>query len=124
MRFLYKINSAFAGLLIIVIGGMIPSAIFIPGIGLEYEIYNLPISWQVPALLLNGLVCGSEAGLISTFSYITLGLFYLPVFHGGGSIGYIGTPDFGYLVGFLPAVWVVGRMVENNKKNSLLYLFI
>ncbi len=103
---------------------MIPSATFIIKSNLSLEIVDLPISWQVPALIFTGLFCGPEAGLIAAIAYLTIGLFYLPVFQGGGSIGYIATPAFGYLAGFLPSVWITGRMAQLRKNNSMHRLFI
>ncbi len=108
----------------ILVGGMIPSAILIIKNNFSFGIIDIPISWQVPALLLAGLVCGPKAGIIAVIAYLTIGLFYLPVFHGGGSIGYIATPAFGYLVGFIPAVWVTGRLVQFKNKTSIHLLFV
>ena len=123
MKSIKNLSAAITGLLIILTGSMIPSSIFVPGKFLAFKAYDLPSSWQVPALVLTGLVCGPNQGAIATVAYLTLGLFYLPVFHGGGSIGYLATPDFGYLLGFIPAVWVTGRMAMAKKRNSLNQLF-
>ncbi len=116
--------AAITSMLLITIGGMIPSSILFLGKNLNVQVYDLPSSWQVPALLLSGIVCGSEAGLIGIFAYITLGLFFYPVFNGGGSIGYLATPDFGYIAGFIPAVWITGRIVERSNKNSISQIFV
>ncbi len=124
MRTFALLSSALAGLLIILVGGMIPSAIFIIKNNLSLGIIDLPISWQVPSLILTGLLCGPKAGIISVVAYLTIGLFYLPVFQGGGSLGYIETAAFGYLVGFLPAVWITGQMVQLRRNNTMLRLFL
>ncbi|WP_269622856.1 biotin transporter BioY [Prochlorococcus marinus] len=124
MKSLIKLSSALAGLLIILISGLLQSAIVMPTSQLGLKLIDLPSSWQVPGLLLVAVVCGPKSGLIATFAYLTIGLFYLPVFHGGGSIGYIATPDFGYLLGFIPAVWVTGRLTETNEENTFFSLFI
>ncbi len=123
MKSIKNLSSAFTGLLLILTGGMLPSAIFLPENFLSFKLYDLPSSWQVPALLLTGIICGPNQGTIATVAYITIGLFFLPVFHGGGSIGYLATPDFGYLAGFIPAVWVTGRIAMAKKKNPLSQLF-
>ena len=49
-----------------------------------------------------------------------IGLFYLPVFHGGGSVGYILTHEFGYLLGFIPAAWTCGFLAKRNSKSNLI----
>ena len=124
LKNLTRLCAALASMLLITVGGMIPSSIFTIGQNLNPKIHDLPSSWQVPALLLAGAVCGPESGMIAVIGYITLGLFYLPVFHGGGSIGYLATPDFGYIAGFLPAVWITGKIVQRNKQNSIYQIFV
>jgi biotin transport system substrate-specific component len=42
----------------------------------------------------------------------SVGLFQLPVFHGGGGLGYLLDPGFGYLAGFLPAAWITGKLAR------------
>ncbi len=70
------------------------------------------------------LLCGSQIGTISAISYLLIGLFYLPIFHGGGSIGYILTHEFGYLLGFIPAAWTCGYLSKRTKnKNLISYSF-
>ncbi len=123
MKFIKNLCSVLTGILIIVIGGLIPSAIFLPGKDFTIQLQELSSSWQVPSLLLTGLVCGPTQGIVSAVAYLTIGLFYLPVFHGGGSIGYLATPDFGYLAGFIPAVWITGRMTMSKRNNSISQLF-
>ena len=119
MRSLIRFFSSLAGLLILLVGGLLPSAIIFPNNNFTIGTIDLASSWQVPGVLLCGLICGPISGIIATFAYLTIGLFYLPVFHGGGSIGYIATPDFGYLAGFPLAVWITGRLTQLNKKDSL-----
>ena len=113
-----EIISALTGLMLILVGGMLPSAVIAPSQNLSFTVIDLPSSWQVASLLICSLVLGSRASTIAVFAYLSIGLFYLPVFHGGGSIGYIATPDFGYIAGFIPAIWVTGRISESNKENS------
>ena len=53
----------------------------------DLSLSNIPLNsnWQIQGLLLTSLLCGPEIGTISAISYLIIGLFYLPVFHGGGS---------------------------------------
>ena len=106
--------------MLIIICGMIPSAIILPQKDLSLSVIQLQSSWQIPALLLTSLVCGPKIGTISAISYIILGLFYLPVFDGGGSIGYILTPEFGYLFGFIPSAYVCGLLAKLKSKAKLI----
>ena len=49
--------------------------------------------------------------------YIFLGLFIAPVFHKGGSIGYLLTPNFGYLLGVYPFIKIIDRLNTRKKIN-------
>ncbi len=106
--------------MLIIICGMIPSSIILPQEGLSLSIVSLNSSWQIHGLFLTTLLCGSQIGTISAISYLIIGLFYLPIFHGGGSIGYILTPQFGYLLGFIPATWACGFLAENDPSPNLI----
>ena len=46
-----------------------------------------------------------------------MGLFILPVFHQGGSLGYLLTPNFGYLLGFYPLITIIDNLNKRNKLN-------
>ena len=64
MRALANWSGAIAGLLLIVIGGLIQAALAFPTPnGLPY--ITLPISLQVPALLLTALVCGPRSAMLA-----------------------------------------------------------
>tara|TARA_Y100001968_G_scaffold324837_1_gene365002 strand:- start:269 stop:778 length:510 start_codon:yes stop_codon:yes gene_type:complete len=99
---------------------MIPSYIILPQEDLTLSIISLQSSWQIQGLFLTSLLCGPQIGAISAISYLIIGLFYLPIFHGGGSVGYILTHEFGYLLGFIPAAWTCGYLAKKNLKASLL----
>ena len=108
------------GIMLILIGAMIPSAIIVPQKDLSFSITHLPSTWQIAGVLLCSLLCGPQIGIISSLSYIIIGLFYLPIFHGGGSVGYILTPEFGYIIGFIPAAWLCGTLATKKQACSLL----
>ena len=99
---------------------MVPSSIIFPQEGLSLAIIPLKSNWQIQGVLLTSLLCGPQIGIISAISYLIIGLFYLPVFHGGGSIGYILTFEFGYLLGFIPAAWTCGFLAKQNSEVSLI----
>ena len=107
---------------------MIPSSIILPQEGLSISIIPLHSNWQIQGLLLTSLLCGPQIGIICALSYLSIGLFYLPVFHGGGSVGYLLTHEFGYLLGFIPASWTCGFLAKSNSKSNLinysLYTFL
>ncbi len=71
-------------------------------------INSLGVYCQVAAVLLTGCLGGKNAGAIAQIAYICIGLFWVPVFSQGGEISYISEPTFGYILGFVPGVWVCG----------------
>mgnify|MGYP001464208622 CR=1 FL=1 len=117
-------SGALAGLMMILVGGLLPSALIIPGPNFATRLFSLPSTWQVPSLLLAALICGPRAAVMASVAYITIGLFYLPIFHSGGSISYLTTPSFGYLVGFIPTAWITGHLACKRDVNNLISLTI
>jgi len=82
----------------------------------------VPITLQSQVVLLSGLLLGPRLGCTAPLIYMLLGLLGLPVFTGGGGLGYVLQPSFGYILGFLPAAWLTGRLVHRSK-TSLSRLF-
>lgn len=111
MRALATWSGALAGLLLILIGSLLPSAILLP---VSPHLVDLPATWQVPSLLLCALVSGPRAGVITAVAYLTIGLADLEVFQGGGGVTYLMNPGFGFLAGFIPAAWLTGRLAQQN----------
>ena len=113
---------AITGTMLIIICAMIPSSIILPQKDLSLSIIPLHSNWQIQGLLLTSLLCGPEIGTICAISYLIIGLFYLPIFSGGGSVGYILTHEFGYLLGFVPAAWTCGFLAKRDANaNSINY---
>lgn len=105
-------------------GGLIQAAVPWPQGGGDWALTPLPITLQVPALLLTALVCGPRSAILAAVAYLSLGLFQLPVFHGGGGAAYLLDPGFGFLAGFLPAGWVTGRLARQQGMNDVLNLLV
>ncbi len=121
MRALTNWSGAIAGLLLIVCGGLVQAAL--PGVNSAgFSLVPLPITLQVPALLLTALVCGARSAMLAGVAYISLGLFQLPVFQAGGGLAYVLDPGFGYIAGFLPAAWLSGRLARQPGMDNLLSL--
>ncbi len=69
----------------------------------------VPIVLQNLFVMLAGLLLGARWGAASMGVYLLAGALGLPVFAGGsGGIGRLLGPTGGYLVGFLPAVLLIG----------------
>ena len=73
----------------------------------------VPITGQTFAVLLSGAALGAWAGSGSMLIYVVAGFAGAPVFAGGeGGWSYATGATFGYLVGFIAAAWIVGRLAQ------------
>lgn len=89
------------------------SAFIAVGAFLIIPIGPVPVVLQNLFVLLAGLLLGSRWATISVGVYLLAGICGLPVFAGGGAgIGRLLGPTGGYLVGFLPAAFLVGFITE------------
>ena len=98
---------------------MLPVNIPIPSIEKFYRIIEIPINYQIPTIIFLTLIFSGEFVMKVFATYIFVGLFFFPVFFDGGSIGYLLTPNFGYLIGMFPLINIINTL---NKKNN--YSFI
>ena len=83
------------------------------GAYIKIPIPVLPFTLQFLVVLLAGLLLGSKKGAASVGVYVLLGLSGVPVFTEGGGFWYILKPSFGYLLGFILAAYVTGKMSEH-----------
>ena len=79
----------------------------------------IPFTLQTFFVMLAGIVLGAEYGALSVILYILLGLAGLPIFTTGGGIMYVVHPTFGYMLGFIAAAFIIGKL--RTKKNLCTY---
>lgn len=81
----------------------------------------VPITGQTFAVLLSGAALGTRLGAASQLLYLAAGAVGLPVFTeaSGGPDTFLG-PTGGYLVGFVVAAAVVGRLAEAGRDRRVL----
>jgi biotin transport system substrate-specific component len=96
---------------------MIPVYIPLPFIYKSSNNFQLPITWQISTVILLTLIFHKKVVFRAFSIYIILGLFIFPVFHQGGSIGYLLTPNFGYLLGYYPLIKIIDNLNTRNKIN-------
>ncbi len=78
----------------------------------------VPIVLQNMFVLLAGIILGPVWGLACVGIYLLIGLAGLPVFAGGTSgIGKLFGPTGGYLLAYLPAVFITGTISKGEKKS-------
>lgn len=69
---------------------------------------------QVPIIFFIAALIGKRFGTTSVLIYIILGLSFFPIFALGGGIGYIFQYNFGYILAYLPAVFIVAFMLKDK----------
>ena len=98
--------------------GLALAMAFLTGLMAQIRIYfpfsPVPITGQVFAVLLSGVICGGMFGSLSQLMYIGLGIVGLPWFAAfspsSGSL--LASPTGGYLVGFVIAPLLIGRYTD------------
>ncbi|MBP7176731.1 MAG: biotin transporter BioY [Thermoclostridium sp.] len=61
-----------------------------------------------------GLLLGAKLGAAAVALYIIMGLSGLPVFSAPAGLQYVLNPTFGFLLGFLAAAWIIGKISEQK----------
>jgi biotin transport system substrate-specific component len=120
---------AVSGLILTVISTFLQPYIFTPVSWSEVSLKSIDASFQVGAVLFTACVGGRNAAIVSQTAYVCLGLVGMRVFYQGGGLGYINSPAFGYLLGFIVGGAVCGhlafrlpRSMENLALSCLLGL--
>jgi biotin transport system substrate-specific component len=96
---------------------MLPVYIPLPFIYKSSNNLELPITWQIPTIILLTLIFRKKVVFSAISIYMILGLFMFPVFQQGGSIGYMLTPNFGYLLGLYPLIKIIDNLNTRTKIN-------
>ncbi len=113
----YKLIEILVSLQSLVITSMLPVYIPLPFIYKPSNNLVLPITWQIPTIILLTLIFHKKVVFRAFSIYLILGLFIFPVFNQGGSIGYLLTPNFGYLLGLYPLIKIIDNLNTRNKIN-------
>ena len=102
----------------LVITTMLPVYVPLQFIDKSINSLEIPITWQIPTIILLTLFFNKKIVFRAFTIYIIIGLFIAPVFHQGGSIGYLLTPNFGYLLGIYPLIKIIDNLNIKKKKNA------
>jgi biotin transport system substrate-specific component len=79
---------------------------------------GVPITLQTFFAILAGLILGSRLGVIATSTYAFIGLIGIPIFaQFGGGLGSLIKPTFGFILSFILAAYVIGKLVA--KRNNV-----
>jgi biotin transport system substrate-specific component len=81
---------------------------------------DVPVVLHNFFILLMGLLLGKRWGIASISVYLLAGFLGLPVFAGGkGGLAIFLGPTGGYLIGFLPAVAIIGFIAEKFRRRFI-----
>ena len=116
---IYKFIVSFESILI---SSMIPINIPLPSIDKIYRIVEIPINYQIPTIIFLTLIFSGEFLRKVYAIYIFIGLFFLPVFFDGGSLGYLITPNFGYLIGIFPLINIINILSKKEDFSFIKYI--
>ena len=110
------LNTALGDLFVVVIASL--------AVGLLAQIAvpvgPVPVTGQTLGVIAAGAFLGARRGTLAVMLYLAQGVSGLPVFAGGSAgIAILLGPTGGYLVGFLPAVWLIGTLCERFEGSRL-----
>ncbi|WP_242940285.1 biotin transporter BioY [Ruminococcus albus] len=95
------------------------AALITVGAYIKIPVPVCPFTLQFLFTTLAGIILDAKNGTIAVSVYVLLGLAGLPVFTGGGGIGYVFQPTFGYLIGFIAGSFVTGTIVDKGDLSIL-----
>jgi biotin transport system substrate-specific component len=105
-----KVRGVAYDLLIIICGSLLV------GISAQIKVYlpfsPVPVTGQTFVVLMLGAMLGSYRGGLTMLTYLVEGVLGLPVFTGVTGAAALFGPTGGYLVGFVVAAYIVGRLAE------------
>lgn len=85
----------------------------------------VPITLQSLFVILSGLILGPRLGALSQILYIILGLMGIPIFSAfTGGLQSILRPSFGFIIGFVFASYIVGKITYKKKIPSNKHIWI
>ena len=113
----YKLIETLVTLQSLVITTMLPVYIPLQFIDKSSKSFEIPITWQIPTIILLTIIFHKKVVLRACSICIFVGVFIAPVFHQGGSLGYLLTPNFGYLLGLYPLIKIIDNLNNRNNLN-------
>ena len=115
-----KLIEVFISLQIIIISTFIPVFFSIPFTNKLIGTFEMPITWQLPSIVIITLIFNGKIVIKAFTIYLIIGLFFIPVFHQGGSLGYLLTPNIGYLLGMYPLIKIIDNL---NKEKQMMNFY-
>jgi len=105
-----------------IISTMIPIFITLPFPDKFKAALEMPISLQIPIVIIISIIFERNVVFTAFTIYLIIGLFFYPIFHHGGSLGYLLTPNFGYLIGYYPLIQIINKLNKKSKVHLVDFL--
>ena len=106
----------------IILSTLIQIYITIPDSNNIIRIINIPISWLIPVIIILSIFFNTDLIYKAFTIYILFSLFVINVFNDGGTLEYLTSNNFGYLLGIYPLIKCIDRF-KNSKQKSLFIFF-
>ena len=106
-----------------IISTMIPIFITLPFPDKFKAALEMPISLQIPIVIIISIIFERNVVFTAFTIYLIIGLFFYPIFHHGGSLGYLLTPNFGYLIGMYPLIVIINNLKKINIEIKIFTFF-
>src|SRR6185312_14523843 len=91
----------------------------LPGVMLPIAM-GVPITAQTLGVMLAGIILGPRHGALAVLLFLFVVLLGAPLLSGGrGGLGVLFGPSVGFLLGFIPAAFVSGLVMERLKNWSV-----
>ena len=91
------------------------TVLIIVGAYIRIPLPAVPFTLQSMFAALAGMLLGKKLGAAAVALYLAAGLAGLPVFAYGGGLTYVFQPTFGYVIGYLPAAFITGYVMEKSR---------
>ena len=84
----------------------------------------VPVNMATIAIFSSGALLGSRLGALSMLVWVALGVVGVPVFSMfRGGLGIIFGPTGGFIMGYIPAAFLIGFFVEKWNKRNKIYMY-
>jgi biotin transport system substrate-specific component len=110
---------ALANLGAVVLGSLVLAA----AANLKIPLQPVVINFTTLAVAILAASFGWRIGVATVVLYIAEGLSGLPFFANGGGWGYVLSPSFGFIVGYLPMAFIIGLAADRGASRSVVRLF-
>lgn len=90
---------------------------------ISVPVWPVPVTLQTFAVAALAAAFGWRIGVATVAAYLLEGATGLPVFASGGGLAYFAGPTTGFLLGYLPMAYIIGRAADHGASNRPFTLF-